>query len=178
MSDFLPSPKTQALLDEVVFRKIDDNFEVNANWLMRFIRHTHDMERGSIGYDVPLCSGHAESWFCNRDHLKGGLSANCVVCAFGPSAWTLREYIEALFVSGNDVPVDRAGIGADAWDIIKQCLDEDLPLNYDIIMQECVWRRKKIAITERGGPFDQPSPLELFRKEPDTRVAVAISITR
>lgn len=32
--------------------------------------------------DIPLCGGHAEGWFTQRDNLKGGLDAKCVVCAF------------------------------------------------------------------------------------------------
>lgn len=32
--------------------------------------------------DVPICAGHAEGWFCGRNHLKDGMDAKCIVCAF------------------------------------------------------------------------------------------------
>lgn len=34
--------------------------------------------------DIPLCSGHAETWYCERNHLTGGMNAVCVVCAHLP----------------------------------------------------------------------------------------------
>lgn len=30
--------------------------------------------------DVPICGGHAQAWFCERNHLTG--DHRCVVCAF------------------------------------------------------------------------------------------------
>lgn len=44
----------------------------------RFLQtHTEHLETM-----LPLCSGHAESWYCCRDHLNGGMEQQCVVCAF------------------------------------------------------------------------------------------------
>lgn len=31
------------------------------------------------GVEIPLCALHAESWFCDRNHLKG--NHDCVACA-------------------------------------------------------------------------------------------------
>lgn len=43
--------------------------------------------------EIPLCAGHAESWFCGRDHLVGGMDATCVVCANTfPSATERDEF--------------------------------------------------------------------------------------
>lgn len=39
--------------------------------------------------EVPLCDGHASSWFTERNHLKG--DHGCVVCAFTPSATPRSE---------------------------------------------------------------------------------------
>lgn len=32
------------------------------------------------GVDIPICAAHAETWFCERNHLKG--DHGCIVCAF------------------------------------------------------------------------------------------------
>lgn len=31
--------------------------------------------------EVPVCDAHAGSWFTERNHLKGGMDATCIVCA-------------------------------------------------------------------------------------------------
>ena len=31
--------------------------------------------------EVPICDAHAGSWFTERNHLKGGMDATCIVCA-------------------------------------------------------------------------------------------------
>lgn len=35
--------------------------------------------------DVPLCSGHADAWFCGRNHMPAGFD-HCVACCF-EEAW-------------------------------------------------------------------------------------------
>ena len=35
--------------------------------------------------DVPICDAHALTWFCERNHLRGGVEATCVVCAHMPA---------------------------------------------------------------------------------------------
>ena len=34
--------------------------------------------------EIPLCANHAETWFCERNHLPNP-TANCVLCAFAPT---------------------------------------------------------------------------------------------
>ena len=57
-----------------------------ANYLEGLIRqHEHALanpttDKTSSNY-IPLCATHAQSWFCERDHLVDGLESECVVCA-------------------------------------------------------------------------------------------------
>jgi len=41
---------------------------------------TPTTNKESIDY-IPLCDAHACSWFTERNHLKGGMNSECVVCA-------------------------------------------------------------------------------------------------
>lgn len=77
-----------------------------------------------------------------------------------PEAASLTSYIDALFVSGNDVPVQRAWLNDDSWAIIKECLAYGLPLDYHVVEAEAVYRRKLAAY---GDEVRATSPLKALR---------------
>lgn len=72
----------------------------------------------------------------------------------------LVAYIDALYVSGNDVPVTSTLLNKSSWDIIKECLAEGLPLDYHVVEAEAVYRRKLAAY---GEETRAESPLKKLR---------------
>lgn len=50
---------------------------------------------------IPLCANHAESWFCERNHLR---TEDCVVCEFEPPQSLLQQ--TALTLGPRKVVVD------------------------------------------------------------------------
>lgn len=72
----------------------------------------------------------------------------------------LVAYIDALFVTGNDVPVTTTLFSKASWDIIKECIAEGLPLDYHIVESEAVYRRKRAAY---GDETRATSPLAALR---------------
>lgn len=60
---------------------------------------------------VPLCDGHAASWFTERNHLKGGMDAECVACAFDAVSTTgLSELVREVLESCDEcAPSDDLG---------------------------------------------------------------------
>jgi hypothetical protein len=77
-----------------------------------------------------------------------------------PEAQALIAYIDALFVSGNDVPTTTTLFSRSSWDIIKECLAEGLPLDYHVVEAEAVYRRKLAAY---GDETRATSPLAQVR---------------
>lgn len=81
------------------------------------------------------------------------------------SDWRLPEmieYFDSLFVSGNSIPVTTTLFSKASWDIIKECLAESLPLSYNIVEAEAVYRRKVAAY---GDETRAESPLAKLRVE-------------
>lgn len=81
----------------------------------------------------------------------------------GPSpavAAPLIAYLDALFVSGNDVPTTSTLFAYSSLQIIKEMLAEGLPLDYHIVETEAVYRRKLAAY---GDATRATSPLAEFR---------------
>jgi hypothetical protein len=76
----------------------------------------------------------------------------------------LIPYIDALFVSGNDVPVQRAWINDESWALIKECLAAGIPLDHQVIESEVVWRRSKERIAATGDAIRRDSPLAAYRE--------------
>lgn len=72
----------------------------------------------------------------------------------------LIAYINALFVSGNAVPVTSTLFGIESWEVIKECLRDGLPLDYNVVESECVYRRK---LAVYGEETRATSPLAKLR---------------
>lgn len=64
-----------------------EGYEIPIQTIKRLLRELN----GYRNNPVPLCDGHAASWFTERNHLKG--DHRCVVCAFTPNSkdLTIRE---------------------------------------------------------------------------------------
>ena len=76
----------------------------------------------------------------------------------------LVAYIDALFVSGNNISIQRAWINDDSWAIIKECLADGTPLVHHAIEAESVWRRSRDRIADGGDTIRKESPLEALRQ--------------
>ena len=50
-----------------------------AGYYNELLDHARQLERELA--EIPLCGAHAGSWFTERNHLKDGMDAKCVVCA-------------------------------------------------------------------------------------------------
>lgn len=72
----------------------------------------------------------------------------------------LVSYIDKYFVSGNDRPVTTILFSKDVWDVIKEFLRDDLPLDYHVVESEAVYRRKQAVY---GDELRAKSPLAAYK---------------
>lgn len=54
----------------------------------------------------------------------------------------LVAHIDSLFASGNGVPVERITLSAATWEVMKDYLSHGLPLDFDRIEIERIYRGK------------------------------------
>lgn len=56
---------------------------------------------------IPLCGDHAATWFTERNHLKGGMDAKCIVCAHDFSTRSATRLNESAAPQENYIPIGR-----------------------------------------------------------------------
>lgn len=98
--------------------------------------------------------------FCRDETRERAMDALQQETAQSASPRSLVAYIDALFVSGNEVPTTTTLLQKSSWDIIKECLAEGLPLDYHVVEAEAVYRRKLAAY---GDATRATSPLDHLR---------------